>query len=523
MMSTDSQPDHADARQTARKYLDIIHSKSLTRQQAQDLVQLTVSNFANHYNPGFLEYRKSVTEGGDFASVEWSGRGATFTDVLGRTYIDCLGGYGLLSLGWSHTKVIDAVKAQLDRSPMPTQELLDWPRSMLADLLTKIAPGNMQYAFFVSSGTEAVEGAMKFAKATTGKSGFIAAVRGFHGKTAGSLSLMGKAKFRKPAMPLLGNVFHVPYGDADAVEQQLRIAREVGNDIAAVVMEPVQGEAGAIVPPDDFWPRLRQLCDEYEVLLIADEVQTGLGRTGALWGVDHWGVAPDIATSAKALGGGVMPIGAFVAGPRVWQHFIEDPFFHTTTTGGNPLACVAAIATINVVLEEDLPRQTAEKGAYLMDRLQPLAQRYSSIYDRITGKGLLIGQHFHDAEVGYQVAAGLFRRGVLISGTLTNAQTIRIEPPLVIEYDEIDEVLNRLEDTLKAVSGAPVTGDVLQFPALAPIEATVEQTLTAGPEAAPSGANGHNGRGRRATRKAVKHSHGRSAQARAARTELAEM
>jgi putrescine aminotransferase len=483
--STDSTPQDAtlaSALETSRAYLDIVNAKSLSRRQAEELVSLTVRNFANHYNPGFLEYRKSVTEGGDFAAVEWSGRGATFTDALGRTYLDCLGGYGLLSLGWSHTKVIAAVKAQLERAPMPTQELLDWPRGMLADLLATITPGDLQYCFFVSSGTEAIEGAMKFAKAATGKSGFIAAVRGFHGKTAGSLSLMGKAKFRKPAMPLLPNVFHVPYGDADAVEQQLRIAREVGNEIAAVVMEPVQGEAGAIVPPDDFWPRLRQLCDEYEVLLIADEVQTGLGRTGALWGVDHWGVVPDILTSAKALGGGVMPIGAFVARPKVWKTFIEDPFFHTTTTGGNPLACVAAIATINVVLEEDLPRQAAEKGAYFMERLQPLARRYDSVYEKITGKGLLIGQHFRDSDVGYQVAAGLFRRGVLISGTLTNAKSIRIEPPLVIEYDEIDEILNRLEDTLKAVTGAPASGDVLQFPAVEPV-------ATGG--AANGHANGH--------------------------------
>jgi putrescine aminotransferase len=318
---------------------------------------------------------------------------------------------------------------------------------------------------------------MKFAKAATGKSGFIAAVRGFHGKTAGSLSLMGKAKFRKPAMPLLGNVYHVPFGDADAVEQQLRIAQEVGNDIAAVVMEPVQGEAGAIVPPDDFWPRLRQLCDEFGVLLIADEVQTGLGRTGALWGVNHWGVVPDIITSAKALGGGVMPIGAFIASPKVWQPFIDDPFFHTTTTGGNPLACAAAIATINVVLEEDLPGQAAAKGDYMLERLRPMAERYDSIYERITGKGLLIGQHFHTAELGYAVSAGLFRRGVLISGTLTSAKTVRIEPPLVIEYDEIDAILDRLEDTLKAMSGAPVTGDVIQFPVVTP--------------AVPAASNGH--------------------------------
>lgn len=494
--SRDSKVHQAIA--TSRKYLDIIHSKSLERAQAEELIRTTLRNFAEHYNPGFLDYRKSVTEGGDFASVEWSGRGATFVDAMGRTFLDALGGYGLLSLGWSHEKVIAAVKAQLDRAPMPTQEMLDWPRGMLADLLTSIAPGDLQYAFFVSSGTEAVEGAMKFAKAATGKSGFIAAVRGFHGKTAGSLSLMGKAKFRKPAMPLLGNVYHVPYGSADAVEQQLRIAREVGNDIAAVVMEPVQGEAGAIVPPDDFWPRLRQLCDEYEVLLIADEVQTGLGRTGALWGVDHWNVVPDIITSAKALGGGVMPIGAFIAGPKVWQTFIDDPFFHTTTTGGNPLACAAAIATINVVLEEDLPGQAAAKGDYMLKRLKPMADHYDDIYERITGKGLLIGQHFRTPELGYAVAAGLFRRGVLISGTLTSAQTVRIEPPLVIEYDEIDAILDRLEDTLKAMSGAPVTGDVLQFPSVAP-------TIPTAAAAASSSHVKAHGRARTSSKSSARH------------------
>jgi putrescine aminotransferase len=477
-----------DALSTAREYLDIIHAESLSQQQAQALARLTVENFSNHYNPGFLGYRKSVTEGGDFAAVEWSGRGATFTDVFGRTYLDLLGGYGLLSLGWSHQKVIAAVKAQLDRSPMPTQELLDWPRGMLADLMSKITPGDLDYAFFVSSGTEAVEGAMKFAKAATGKSGFIAAVRGFHGKTAGSLSLMGKAAFRKPAMPLLGNVYHVPYGDASAVEQQLKIAQEVGNEIAAVIMEPVQGEAGAIVPPDDFWPRIRKACDEYGVLLIADEVQTGLGRTGALWGVNHWDVTPDIICSAKALGGGVMPIGTFVASKKVWQKFIDEPFFHTTTTGGNPLACAAAIATIGVVLEEDLPRQAAEKGEYFMARLQPLAQQYDSIYTKITGRGLLIGQHFHDAETGYKIASGLFKRGVLISGTLTSATTVRIEPPLVIEYDEIDEALNRLEDTLKSVTHAPVTGEVISMPAVAVATPHAATSAAGSAAAAPSSA-----------------------------------
>jgi putrescine aminotransferase len=254
------------------------------------------------------------------------------------------------------------------------------------------------------------------------------------------------------------NVFHVPYGDADAVEQQLQIAREVGNDIAAVVMEPVQGEAGAIVPPDDFWPRLRRLCDEYEVLLIADEVQTGMGRTGTLWGVEHWDVVPDIIASAKALGGGVMPVGAFMSTPRIWSVMNSNPFIHTSTTGGNPLACAAAIAAINVTLEERLPAQAAEKGSYFLEQLHKIAARYDDIYTDITGKGLLIGQHFVNDEIGYTVSSGLFKRGVLISGTLNNSRVIRIEPPLVITRAEIDMVLDRLEDTLQELrTGATVS------------------------------------------------------------------
>ena len=432
----------------SQRYLDMVQKTTLNRSEAEWLVETTVNNFAKYYNSGFIEYRKSVAEAGDFAAIEWTGRGATFKDALGREYIDCLGGFGLFNLGWAHPKVVAAVQAQLQKSPLPTQELLDPLRGMLAHLLAEITPGDIQYSFFVSSGTEAVEGAMKLAKLYTRKSGFIAAVRGFHGKTTGSLSLTGKAIFRRPALPLHNNIFHVPYGDADAVEQQLRIAREVGNDIAAVVMEPIQGEAGAIVPPLDFWPRLRQICNEYEVLLIADEVQTGMGRTGKLWGVEHWNVKPDIITAAKALGGGVMPIGAFMSTPQIWSVLNSNPLIHTTTTGGNPLACAAAIAAINVSIEEDVAGQAAEKGTYFIRHLHDIAKRNHDVFTDITGKGLLIGMHFINDDIGYAISSGLFQRGVLVSGTLNNARVIRIEPPLTISYEEIDTALNRLEDTL---------------------------------------------------------------------------
>lgn len=435
------------------RWLELIKKPTVTEQEGKEIIEESQYNFAEHFNKGWLEYRKSVTEAGDWAATEWTGSGAVFQDVLGRTYIDCLGGYGMMDLGWSHPEVVEAVRSQLCRTPMPSQELIDPLRGVLARLMAMIAPGDIKYSFFCASGTESIEGAIKLAKMYTKKTGFIVAVKAFHGKTMGSLSMMGKADYRQPPGVLYGGpVYHVPYGDAGAVEKQLEICEKVGIGIAGVLMEPIQGEAGAIVPPDDFWPRIRAATKEYGVLLLADEVQTGLGRTGKLWGVDHWDVKPDIISVAKSLGGGVMPISAFCSTEEIWQVMMyPNPFIHTTTTGGGALACSAAIAAINVTLREKLWEQAAAKGAYFTEKLNQFAAQYPEIYDSITGRGLLIGMHFKDAEVGYKVAAGLFKRGVLVAGTLTSAHTVRIEPPLVITYEQIDEVLNRLSEVLKEV------------------------------------------------------------------------
>jgi putrescine aminotransferase len=445
---------YEDALQYTNRWIEIIHKAEITEAEGKAIIEESQTNFAEYFNKGWLNYRKSVTEAGDWAATEWTGSGAVFRDVLGREFIDCLGGYGMMDLGWGHPDVVDTVRAQLNRIPMPSQELIDPLRGVLARLLAMITPGDIRYSFFCASGTEAIEGAIKLAKLYTQKSGFIAALKAFHGKTMGSLSMMGKADYRQPVGILYGGpVYHVPYGDADAVERQLDTCKKVGVDIAACLFEPIQGEAGAIVPPDDFWPRLRELTTHYEVLLIADEVQTGLGRTGKLWGVDHWDVVPDIISMAKSLGGGVMPVGAFCSTAEIWQCMMfPNPFIHTTTTGGGALACSAAIAAIHVTLREKLWVQAAAKGNYLIPKLKNLAMQYPQILNEITGKGLLIGMHFHNPEVGYRVAAGLFKRGVLVAGTLISAQTIRIEPPLVISYQQIDEVLNRLADTLAEIA-----------------------------------------------------------------------
>lgn len=438
----------------SQRWLDVISSETIDEKLKEQIMKDTIENFKYYYSRGFLEYRKSIVEMEEHSpSLEWTGQGSILEDISGHKYIDCLGGFGIYSAGIKHPKIIKAVQDQLKRMPLSSQELLDPLRGALAELIGEIAPGDLQYCFFINNGTDAIEGALKLARLYNKRTGFLSTLRGFHGKSCGSLSLMGKWQFREPFEPLLPDIHFVEFGDADELEKSLYKADAVGKGICAVVLEPIQGEAGSIVPPDDYWPRVRAACDEYGVLLIADEVQTGLGRTGKMFGVDHWGVVPDIMCLGKALGGGVMPLSAFVATPKIWKVLDEAyPFIHSSTFGGNPLACAAGIAAINVTLEEDLPGQAAEKGDYFLKRLKGLQILYDNIIREARGKGLLIGLEFYSNRMGYAFVSKLFKRGVLVSGTLTNAKTIRIEPALNISDDLIEEVLEKIETILEELS-----------------------------------------------------------------------
>ena len=435
----------------SQKWLDVISSDSFSDERKHQIIEETIENFSFYYNRGYLDYRKSVVEMRDEPALEWVGEGSLFEDILGRKFIDCLGGYGIYSAGIRHPKIVKAVTDQLRRMPLSSQELLDPLRGALAKLLGEISPGDLQYCFFINNGTDAVEGALKLARVVTGRTNFISSLRGFHGKSCGSLSLMGKWEYREPFLPLLPGIQFVEFGDAEAVEDELYKADATGKGVAGVIMEPVQGEAGAIVPPDDFWPRIRKACDEYGALLIADEVQTGMGRTGKMFGVEHWNTVPDIMCLGKALGGGVMPLSAFISTPKIWQVLEPNPFIHTSTFGGNPLACAAGIAAINVTLEEDLPAQAYRKGRYFLGELVALQIRYDRLLRQARGKGLLLGLEFVNTEIGYKVVSGLFRRNVLVAGTLTNSKVVRVEPALNIPDPLIDEILEKVEDTLKEV------------------------------------------------------------------------
>jgi putrescine aminotransferase len=437
--------------QHTRKYLDLIAGRELSMAEKHAFIAETVESYEQYYNRGFIGYRKSVTEAGQFAALEWSGEGSRLCDLLGREYIDCLGGFGIFSAGVNHPKIVKAVTDQMQRMALNSQELLEPWRAALARVLAEVTPGNLQNSFFINNGTDAIEGAIKLTRLHTKRNTFISAIGGFHGKSMGSLSLMGKASFREPFEPGLQDVRFIPYGDADALESEFRRCEAVGVRIAGVVLEPVQGEAGGIVPPPDFFPRARELCTRYGALLIADEIQTGMGRTGKLWGVDHWNVVPDIMCVGKSIGGGVMPLSAFISTAEIWEVMVPNPIIHSTTFGGNPLACAAGLAAIQVTLEEDLPGQAATKGEFLLRELACLREKYPGVLKAAQGKGLLIGMEFPVQEVGWKVASGLFKRGVLVAGTYSKAQVIRIEPALGIPMELLQEMLNRLEDTFREV------------------------------------------------------------------------
>jgi putrescine aminotransferase len=433
------------------RILDYILKDELSTEEKNRIVSDSVENYAAFVNPAILSARKSVSS--DYSFVEWEDEGAVFRDTHGVEFIDCLGGFGIYMLGHRNPQVVEVVQAQLNRYALHSQELVEPLRGYLSKLVEMITPGDLQYSFICNGGAEAVEMALKLARLASGKTCFISTVNAFHGKSMGAVSATGKGVYRKPYLPLIPGFQHVEYADAEAVEKAIRNLIAVGDSVAGVIVEPIQGEAGIIVPPADYLPSLREICDRYEVLLITDEIQTGMGRTGTLWAVEQVNVVPDILIMGKAFGGGVMPITGIVARKHLWQNMLENPWIlGSPTFGGNPLSCSAAIAAIKYTVEWDIPQMAAEKGDYIMKKLQGYKEKYPSVLKEIRGRGLLIGMEFPSDEIGFKLAKDLFDQRVLVGGTLNNARVIRIEPPAVISYEQIDTVLSCLDKTLSKLN-----------------------------------------------------------------------
>ncbi|CUH95571.1 Acetylornithine aminotransferase [Propionispora sp. 2/2-37] len=404
---------------------------------SKTIVSETIANYEQFVNPAIARLFRFM----GLATVEYRAEGYLIEDIDGHQYIDCLGGYGVFSLGHRHPKVVESVKRQLDRMPLSGKVLFNQTMGELAAVLSEITPGNLQYSFLVNSGTEAVEGALKLARLHTGREEFVSTVNAFHGKTFGALSATGRDLFCDPFRPLLDGFRHVPYGDIHAMEETMN------ERVAAVIVEPIQGEGGIVVPPEGYLAAVRSLCDQYGSLLICDEVQTGLGRTGKMFAVEHFNVVPDIMTLAKALGGGVMPVGAFIARPAVWDKYIVSPFLHTSTFGGNPLACAAALAAVRVIQEEDLPGQAAATGKYFVSCLEQVRKAYPDVIEEVRGRGLMIGIALTKEGAGGVMMSELITRGVLVAYTLNNPKVIRLEPPLTIPVVAVDQIVHAIGES----------------------------------------------------------------------------
>ena len=401
-----------------------------------------LDRFGATMNPGLARVLRFM----GLDEVEVTGSGAELIDHAGRRFLDCSGGYGVFLHGYRHPRLVEAARRQLDQLAMSSRVLLN-PRTIeLAELLAEVAPGDLQYSFFTNSGTESVEAALKFARAATGRSRFISTWGAFHGKSMGALAVSGRALYQDPFRPLIGDVTHVAYGSLE------ELASALADDVAAVILEPIQGEGGVIVPPPGYLAGARRLTEQHGALLIADEVQTGLGRTGDLFAVNHEHVVPDLLCLSKALSGGIVPVGAVIGRPGVWEFFSEAPLIHTSTFGGNPLATAVAAEAIRVVREEDLVGQARAKGAWLLPALQEVARRYPTVLREVRGRGLMIGMETATAGVGGALMSELFHRGVVAVYTYNNERVLRLLPPLVIRPDQLEQVVERLDQAARAVA-----------------------------------------------------------------------
>jgi len=395
--------------------------------------------------------------------------GTVLWDESGDEYLDFLGGYGALNLGHNHPD-IEAAVASVSELPNLLQASLNPLAGALAHNLALLTPGDLQYSFFGNSGAEAVEGALKLARAATGRTGILSCHGSFHGKTFGALSVTGRDKYRRPFEPLLPGVSFVSYGDISALKDAL-----AGGDIAAFIVEPIQGEGGIIVAPGGYLTEARKLCTAAGTALIIDEIQTGCGRTGRLFACEHEDVVPDIMCVSKSFGGGLMPLSAYIASEEIWKRAyggMEKATLHTSTFGGNTRAAAAGLAALEIICRDDLPGQAAVKGDYLLTKLSKLKERYPLIRD-VRGRGLMIGLEIArpgdgvlnrltggavgrmaEEYAGAMVAGELLNRHRIVTAyTLNNPSVIRLEPPLTISYGQIDRLLEGLEDILSRNKG----------------------------------------------------------------------
>ncbi|MGW0533338.1 aspartate aminotransferase family protein [Streptomyces sp. NPDC003032] len=377
--------------------------------------------------------------------VEWESKGAWVTTTEGKRILNC-GGYGVLLLGARHPTVVRLVEEQLHRNPVATRVLLEPQAALAADALVEVVPPGLERVHFASSGAEAVETVIKMAR-TKGKDQLVAMHAGYHGKTMGALSLTGKEMFQAPFRPLLPDVHHVPFGDAEALERLLATIPGRG----CVVVEPVQGEAGVILPPDGYLRAVAEACRRHGAFFVLDEVQTGLGRLGTWFGADREGVTPDALLVGKGLSGGVIPVSAVVATPSAFSVFDRDPYLHTSTFSGVPLAMAAARGAITAIKDEGLVERSRELGAELLTTLgDTVREHFGDAVHEVRGRGLLLGFEFAEPGIAGDLLIELVARGVIANHSLNSHLTLRLTPPAILDRSEVAFLYEAFDSACRA-------------------------------------------------------------------------
>lgn len=352
--------------------------------------------------------------------------GLYLTDVSGKRYMDLISGISVSNVGHRHPKVLKAIQEQLDKylHLMVYGEYIQAPQVRLAKLITDHLPKNLNSVYFVNSGSEAIEGAMKLAKRNTGRTEIVSFKNAYHGSTQGSLSIIGNEEFKNSFRPLLPDTRQIEFNNPTDLQY-------ITSRTAAVIIETIQGEAGAVIPKNDFLKKLRERCNETGTILVADEIQTGFGRTGKLFAFEHYNFIPDIICIAKGMGGG-MPIGAFISSKEIMDSLSQNPILgHITTFGGHPVCCAASEATLTVLLEEKLIQQVEQK-----ERLFRSLLKHPKI-KTIHGKGLLLAIEFQNYDQNKAIIDRCIEKGVITDWFLFNAHSMRIAPPLTITEGEI--------------------------------------------------------------------------------------
>jgi ornithine--oxo-acid transaminase len=392
-------------------------------------------------------------------------------DEEGNRYLDLLAGFGVFALGRNHPAVIRVLHDVLD-AELPNLQQLDVSilAGLLAERLVALAPGDLQRVFFANSGTEAVEGALKFARSATGRSKIVYCEGAYHGLTLGSLSATDEGHFREGFGPLVPDFIRVPFGDLDALARTLS-----GNDVAAFITEPIQGH-GVFIPPEDYLPGAAELCRRHGTLFIADEVQTGLGRTGKLWAVEHWGVEPDLLCVAKALSGGFVPVSAILGRDWIFEKVfdrMDRAVVHSNTFGRNNLAMAAGLAALEVIEQEGLVERSARMGAQIVDELRPLVERFEFLRD-VRGRGLMIALEFDEPRswklkvswkmlesankglFSQMITGPLFTRHRLLSQVAGHEMNIvKFIPPLIIDDEDRRWIVDAVTDVIAEAHRVP--------------------------------------------------------------------